>query len=59
MATVRITPISSDGIEHFFTIHSEKDNLAKGYDFDTKVEAVRSRKTAVDLFKSNGYAVLL
>lgn len=58
MATVRITPISTDDIEHFFTIHSEADNLAKGYTFDTKIEAYRARKKAINTFKDSGYSVL-
>ena len=58
MATVRITPIATDNIEYHFTIYSEADNLAKGYDFDTKIEAHRARKKAVDTFKESGYSVL-
>jgi hypothetical protein len=59
MATVRITPIANNDLDYQFTIYSEADHYAKSYEFDTKIEAVRERKKAVDLFKQSGYSVLM
>ncbi len=58
MATVRVTPVLTDDIEYRFTIHSDSENIAKGYTYDTKIEAHRARKKAVDIFKEQGYIVL-
>ncbi|MEE8289771.1 MAG: hypothetical protein V3R25_10205 [Nitrosomonadaceae bacterium] len=55
---VKVTPLATDDIEYRFTIHSEQDDMAKGYAYDTKTECVRARAKAIKLFKDSGYLVL-
>ncbi len=55
---IKVTPLATDNVEYHFTIHSEQDDIAKGYTYDTKIEGVRARAKAIKLFEDSGYLIL-
>lgn len=55
---VRITPLTTNGVDHQFAIASNAAGMAKTYDYDTRTEALRARGKAIKRFKDAGFLIL-